>query len=379
MSTSHLSHLLQADNSVKKANVIVLHDSDGRPYFGALEWLVEQEKIGSLNYLETTVVRHLLRHARNRRLGREVWLRAWRNLCFRLALPWIHDKVFVLGSAPYDVRLLWYGWLARRNKLIFHTSWPHWWSNSVPHPYGPLRSLLADFYERFFRSGRVEIVCVTLQVQQSLIGRAMPSERVQVISHAVDTSSYIPRTQDRIDNRLHILFVGRMVSEKGVVEAIELVKRTDPATFRFTFVGDGPLLDRLRSQLSDLPHAKVLGPIRDKSRLSKVFADSDVLIVPSRRTVGWEELFGIVIIEAMSCGLAVVASDHMGPKEIISHEKNGFLVADDEKLVDGFYTHLVRLAASPALRNSIAQPARTRAMDYSVESTAQRWLKVITA
>jgi glycosyltransferase involved in cell wall biosynthesis len=45
--------------------------------------------------------------------------------------------------------------------------------------------------------------------------------------------------------------------------------------------------------------------------------EHDVLLLPSLRTDGWEELFGMVIIEAMACGVVPITTDHVGPREIL--------------------------------------------------------------
>ncbi|PLM51431.1 hypothetical protein CWN34_29225, partial [Klebsiella pneumoniae] len=80
--------------------------------------------------------------------------------------------------------------------------------------------------------------------------------------------------------------------------------------------------------LGQLDNVNFMGHISDKSKLAAIFKEHDVLVLPSKKIDGWEELFGLVIIEAMACGLVVIASNHIGPRGIIDDGKNGFLISD---------------------------------------------------
>ena len=76
--------------------------------------------------------------------------------------------------------------------------------------------------------------------------------------------------------------------------------------------------------------------------LAKILRMTKILLVPSRRVNGWEELFGIVIVEALACGCVVICSDHIGPKYLASKTDRVFLLPDD----DMFDSRMAQLVSS---------------------------------
>src|SRR5690606_28545331 len=71
-----------------------------------------------------------------------------------------------------------------------------------------------------------------------------------------------------------------------------------------------------------------LGYISDKDTLAATFNTSDYILLNSYRTKYWEELFGMVLIEAMACGVVPVATNHTGPMEVITDKVDGFLIKE---------------------------------------------------
>ena len=124
----------------------------------------------------------------------------------------------------------------------------------------------------------------------------------------------------------------------------------DPApSFSLTIVGDGPDLSRLK----DLVVSKGLESLVEfwgecESPID-VMLQSDLLVLPSRR-----EGLPNVMLEAMSCGVCVIASScPVGPSEVIAHRETGWLVpvGDVEALAKGMRT----LISDPLLRNQLAE------------------------
>jgi glycosyltransferase involved in cell wall biosynthesis len=118
-----------------------------------------------------------------------------------------------------------------------------------------------------------------------------------------------------------------------------------------------------------------LGWINDKDEMASIFKEHDILLNPSIRYKDWEELFGIVNIEAMASCLAVIASSHIGPKEIITNKVNGFLV--NEKIPKDIIDILNQLYKDRKYLKQISQNAIKRANDFSIKNIANQWGKVI--
>lgn len=116
-----------------------------------------------------------------------------------------------------------------------------------------------------------------------------------------------------------LLFVGRLVSDKGVDDLIEALARLAAAGVRLesTLVGEGPerpALERLAGERGVADLVRFAGPSSDRE-LADAFRRHRVVVVPSR----YDEPFGIVALEAIACGCAVVGSrggglvDAIGP------------------------------------------------------------------
>jgi glycosyltransferase involved in cell wall biosynthesis len=110
------------------------------------------------------------------------------------------------------------------------------------------------------------------------------------------------------------LYVGRVSKEKGLEDFLRL---DTPGTK--VVVGDGPA----RAELSvAYPNAKFLG-YRKGEALAAEYAAADVFVFPSRT-----DTFGLVMIEAMACGVPVAAYPVTGPIDIVTNNRLGALDAD---------------------------------------------------
>jgi glycosyltransferase involved in cell wall biosynthesis len=148
---------------------------------------------------------------------------------------------------------------------------------------------------------------------------------IRVIPMGVDLRTvFIPVPGvTRHDNRL--IFVGRLVEKKGVTNLIEAVNiiRQDITNIELLVVGDGPLRATLENETHNLnleQHIHFKGAVTHE-QLPELYSSSAVAVVPSIiASTGDQEGLGLVIIEAMGCGCAVVASDLDAVRDIIDEE-----------------------------------------------------------
>ena len=116
---------------------------------------------------------------------------------------------------------------------------------------------------------------------------------------------------------LDIVFVGRLVSDKGVTDLIDALGQLGQAGFRprLSIVGDGPERPAILTRVGELglgPQVTFTG-IKLGSDLARFVARHRVLAVPSR----WAEPFGIVALEGIACGCVVVGTSLGGLPEAI--------------------------------------------------------------
>jgi glycosyltransferase involved in cell wall biosynthesis len=166
-----------------------------------------------------------------------------------------------------------------------------------------------------------------------------------------------------------VIAAGRLTSQKGfdlLIRAFAPVARDHPG-WRLRIHGDGPehaALQRLIGEQGLDDEAELMGPTK---RLGAAFAHASVFVLSSR----WEG-FGMVIVEAMSCGLPVVSFDcPRGPAEIITPGRDGILVPPED--VAGLSAAIEALVVDPERRRAYGAAALETARAYDVREIAARW------
>lgn len=140
--------------------------------------------------------------------------------------------------------------------------------------------------------------------QKNLVQLAgMPSSRIHVKPHAVsDPGMPLPWA----DRTQHVMFMGRLSPEKGIMDLLNAWKRLGPNAPKLKIVGKGVLEDQVKKFIKChkvLP-IQMLGQLDHHSALEHL-RRSKLLVMPSR----WDETFGLPIYEAFSAGVPVITSD----------------------------------------------------------------------
>lgn len=127
----------------------------------------------------------------------------------------------------------------------------------------------------------------------------------------------------------NIISVGRLSKEKGFADLIEIFSNIESEDWTLTIVGDGDEKEKLEALIKDnnLEGKVILTGFLNKEELYKLYENSSLYVMTS-----FEESFGLVLVEASSFGLPLIAFDSaIGAKEII--QKNGILVSNRDKSV----------------------------------------------
>lgn len=203
------------------------------------------------------------------------------------------------------------------------------------------------------------------------VNNTFPGE-YEIIPNGIDYKHFsanvapLPQYQD---GKLNILFVGRLEKRKGLrylLEAYSKLKWEMPNT-RLIVVGPGnPDKESYRILSSHgLRDVEFAGRV-SYDELPRYYATADIFCSPA--TGG--ESFGIVLLEAMSAGKPVVASDIEGFRGIMTDGEQGLLVT--KKDTDGLANALGRLARDPELRSKLGGQGSRSAEDYRWEVVAGR-------
>jgi len=355
--------------SIKSADVIILHDSGGEPYFEAIEFLLDNGDLNSLSYYETSVFFNFLKGIYKKKKVIHLFESFLKNILFRIGLPFLKNKIIILGVAPYDIRFPFYALLSINNKLIYHSSWPYWWGKSYPRKYFFLDPFIKNMFSYSLNKFSIEIVGVIPEVEET-IKPNLQSNKVSVIPHCINPDVFYNNFDEKNDSRKHLLFVGRIQKEKGIYKIISIIKSANEKEFFFHIVGNGILYDYLCKELSGFTNVKIYGKVLDKVKLASIFRKCDVLLLPSEKSKKWEELFGVVIIEAMASGLVVFASDHVGPRNIIKNGVNG-VIYDYSRNNEDFFVELKKYDLE-----RVSSAAIKTSQNYSIKYISKLWMKV---
>ena len=182
----------------------------------------------------------------------------------------------------------------------------------------------------------------------------------EVIPNAIDSAFFSPpHNKDELNP--YLLYTGRLSPEKGLIDLIvsaKLVSKKYPE-FKFVITGRGPLerlLKRTVAKLNLTKNFRFAGYVR-RDTLLKYYQNATVYALPSY----WEGL-PTTLLEAMSCGLPVVATAVAGTSEVITDHKTGLLVSPNnpEKLASS----ILELIDNSALRRELGSNARTHVKKF---------------
>ena len=204
--------------------------------------------------------------------------------------------------------------------------------------------------------------------------RHLPGE-YEIIPNGVDIERFspdVPLIPEFCDDRLNILFVGRLEKRKGLgtlISAYGKAKKQYPNS-RLIVVGPGTKLRHdYEKQIEEngLEDVVFVGYISDEE-LPRYYRTADVFCSPATG----HESFGIILLEAMACGRPVVASNIDGYAGVGTHGSDCLLVPpnNDEALADA----LVSLLGDTSRRQHMGVQGRLTAEKYSWDHVAQRVL-----
>lgn len=132
---------------------------------------------------------------------------------------------------------------------------------------------------------------------------------IRVLPLGIDPEFFYPGTQNLDDPVITLGFVGRLVREKGVMDAVHVLhalRKARPA--RLLIVGSGPMEAEARALVHSLGEQDAVQflPWCHATELASLYRQMHLLLAPSRSTATWVEQFGRMLVEAQACG-AVVA------------------------------------------------------------------------
>jgi glycosyltransferase involved in cell wall biosynthesis len=238
--------------------------------------------------------------------------------------------------------------------------------------------LVRAIMRRIYR--RCDALLVPAQSTAAVLRAQRMNKLIYMWTRGVDRQQFNPERRDMewrrslgiADHELAVMFLGRLVLEKGLdvfAETVDLlVQRNVP--HRPLVIGDGPARGWFEQHM---PTGIFVGQ-QVGADLARAVASSDVFLNPSVT-----EAFGNVTLEAMACGLPVVAAAATGATNLVRDGETGVLVEPGD--VEGFAEALETYARNPDLRRKHGEAgldyARTQDWDEINGAVLKTYLRVI--
>ncbi|MBD3368312.1 MAG: glycosyltransferase [Candidatus Eisenbacteria bacterium] len=240
-------------------------------------------------------------------------------------------------------------------------------SNESPLGYRVFRRRLEPYAQRL--SERIAVSRAALATVEPFFGGSY-----EIVPNGVEVARFAEAEPfDRDPREFRILFVGRLEQRKGLEHLLAAMPRIleDVPEARLIVVGGGPLSGYYRSRVPARARSRVeftgFAPHADVPRH---YRSADVYCSPA--TGG--ESFGIVLLEAMAAGAAVVASDIPGYRDVVHHGATGLLVSRESP--ESIAAGIVQVARFTELADRLRANARREVEQYDWSRVSRRILGV---
>jgi len=206
---------------------------------------------------------------------------------------------------------------------------------------------------RWTLKGQDKVLALAEKSKDELIKMGLPEDKADTYTHWVNQKRFHPenkttaRSKLKIKETFTILFVGRLIKVKGVIDLMHAVSNIPDA--QLIIAGSGPIEAEI--SLFSTKHSNIIyaGSINNKE-LPLYYSAADILCVPSQ----YEEGFGRIILEALSCGTPVMASKIGGIPEAMDETVGLFIEPTQEDII----RTIKKLIADKTLLRSITKNCR---------------------
>lgn len=213
-----------------------------------------------------------------------------------------------------------------------------------------LHGLLKPITVRIWKKAE-QVVTVSHGLREMAL-QTWPGQPIRVIYNGIDTELFkpAPHYNESSNGHLRLLCVSRLIDRKGLDYLFQAVAEMNDPRLRLDIVGTGGSEQRLKAKIQDLGLETQVHFWGYKTALevAERYRQADIFILPSL-----SESQGMVLLEAMSSGLPIIASHVGGIPEVVSDGENGILISPAN--VDAIVGAIRRLSNDSPLRSRISK------------------------
>lgn len=170
---------------------------------------------------------------------------------------------------------------------------------------------------KWILSSTDRILTLSKQSKKELVNIGLNENKIGLYTYWIDQEIFKPGNRERckkelgLQNKFIVLFVGRLIEKKGIKLLIEAAQQAGKKIY-FAFIGEGPLSGEIERTSHKVSNIIYMGRVANE-KLNLYYSASDLVIIPSQ----YDEGFGRVILEALSCGVPVIGSNKGGIPEAL--------------------------------------------------------------
>ena len=206
----------------------------------------------------------------------------------------------------------------------------------------------------------------------TLVSEGVPEHKVMINPPGVNLDNFYPKSSS--DGVFRIIQCGGISARKGVQYLLQAFAELRLPNAELWFVGAGLAETQLQDVIARFrgEHVFFKGAIEQR-RLVDLYGECSVAVLASIA-----DGFGMVVAQAMACGLPAVVSDNVGAADMVQHGQNGFVVPSGN--VDSLKEHLLHLYNNPVKRAAMGKAARNTAIHgYTWADYGDRLLGLLSA
>ncbi len=230
---------------------------------------------------------------------------------------------------------------------------------------------------------RPRIIAISEMVRDDMASfYGINGEKIELIYNGIDTERYNIGLRERLrgpirehlglqEGDIAFLFISYDLRKKGIgplIEATAQLKKSDTGRFKLVVVGEAPyrVLTKRIAQLGLEETAIFTGPTKSPEQY---YANCDVLVLPT-----YYDACSLVVMEAMACGLPAITTTANGAAGIITHGKDGYIIAHPPNSHELAY--VMEVCFSKKALRRMSKEASLTGQRYSLERNHAEMLRV---
>ncbi|BCD67751.1 glycosyltransferase family 4 protein [Nitratiruptor sp. YY09-18] len=236
--------------------------------------------------------------------------------------------------------------------------------------YQGLQGFVSRWLIRFLYP-RADMVIANADANRKDLEKNFYIKKIQTIYNMFDLAQIEKLCQNaKRYEKFTFITVGRIDEYKNQILQIEALAHSG-LDAQLVIIGDGPLRSKLTARAKELGIGEKVHFLGVQKNVFSYLKNADCFLLTSR-----SEGFPNVLVEAMACGLPVIATDcKSGPAEILEEGKLGILIPNNDK--DALIKSMQKIYQDKNLRKQLSKRAKMRAKDFAIDKIFDSWKEVI--